>query len=156
MMDVPKKQANGHRMHTLLRVLSLVCAAAAFTTSLTGCATTGVPLDQARHTLAEREVLPLGERLSITYEGALDSRCPVNARCVWPGLLAYRFTMRIGNVAQGFYLVPGGPGYMSPALRGARVALDHMTPLPPPPLAAAAGAGLAPVPYPVTFNIYAQ
>lgn len=141
-------------MHTLLRVLSLGCAAAAFTTSLTGCATIGAPLDEARYTLAEDEVLPLGERLSITYEGALDSRCPLDARCVWPGQLAYRFTMRIGNVAQGFYLVPGGPGYMSPALRGARIALDHMTPLPPPPMADPVRTFLAP--YPVTFNVYAQ
>lgn len=142
-------------MHTLLRVLSLGCAAAAFSASLTGCATIDGPLDEGRYTLAEREVLPLGERLSITYEGALDSRCPLDARCVSPGVLAYRFTMRIGNVAQGFYLTPGGPGYMSPALRGARIVLDHTTPQPAPPtMADPVSAFLAP--YPATINVYAQ
>lgn len=132
-------------MHTLLRVLSLSCAAAA----LAGCAAPD-RLPEARYTMTERQVLPLGDRLSITYEGAHDSRCPDDARCIWPGQLAYRFTMRIGSVAQGFYLVPGRPGYMSPALRGSRIELDHLTPPP------RAVAGAAPVSYPVTFNMYAQ
>lgn len=133
-------------MHTLLRVLSFGCAASL----LLGCATPD-RLPEARYTLTERQVLPLGERLSITYEGAEDSRCPDNARCIWPGQLAYRFTMRIGNVAQAFYLVPGRPGYMSPALRGSIIQLDHLTPQPPRGIA-----GAAPVSYPVTFNMYAH
>ena len=137
-------------MHTLLRVLSFGCAAA-LATSLAGCATTHDRLPEARYTMTERQVLPLGERLSITYEGAEDSRCPDNARCIWPGQLAYRFTMRIGNVAQAFYLVPGRPGYMSPALRGSIIQLDHLTPQPPRGIA-----GAAPVSYPVTFNMYAH
>lgn len=133
-------------MHSLLRVLSFGCAAML----LAGCATQD-RLPEARYTLAERQVLPLGERLTITYEGAEDSRCPDNARCIWPGQLAYRFTMRIGNVAQAFYLVPGRPGYMSPALRGSLIQLDHLTPLPPRGMA-----GAAPGSYPVTFNMYAH
>lgn len=140
-------------MHSLLRVFTLGCAGLALAT-LAGCATQD-RLPQARYTLAERQVLPLAERLTITYEGAEDSRCPDNARCVWPGRLAYRFTMRIGNVAQAFYLVRGQPGYMSPALRGSRIELDHMTPPPPPPGLAPAGANARPVSYPVTFNMYA-
>ena len=132
-------------MHPLLRVLSFGCAASL----LLGCAPPD-RLPEARYTLTERQVLPLGEGLTITYEGAEDSRCPDNARCIWPGQLAYRFTMRIGNVAQGFYLVPGRPGYMSPALRGSLIQLDHLTPQPPRGIA-----GAAPVSYPVTFNMYA-
>ncbi len=134
-------------MHTLLRVLTLGCAASL----LSACATTQERLPEARYTLTEHQVLPLARHLTITYEGADDSRCPDNARCIWPGRLAYRFTMRIGSVAQAFYLVPGKPGYMSPALRGSRIELDHMTPLPP--------RGMAdsqPASYPVTFNMYAQ
>lgn len=142
-------------MHTLLRVLSFGCAAATLASTLAGCATTHDRLPEARYTLTERQVLPLGERLTITYEGAEDSRCPDNARCIWPGQLAYRFTMRIGNVAQAFYLVPGRPGYMSPALRGSLIQLDHLTPLPPRGMAAV-GTDSAPVSYPVTFNMYAH
>jgi len=137
-------------MHSLLRVLTLGCAGLALATLAGGCAVTPDRLPEARYTLAERQVLPLGERLSITYEGAEDSRCPDNARCIWPGRLAYRFTMRIGSVAQAFYLVQGQPGYMSPALRGSRIELDHLTPQP------RAMAGVAPGAYPVTFNMYAQ
>ncbi len=135
-------------MHTLLRVFTLAGICAAF---LGGCATTEDRLPEARYTMTERQVLPLANRLSITYEGAQDSRCPDNARCIWPGQLAYRFTMRIGGVAQAFYLVPGRPGYMSPALRGSRIELDHLTPLPPRGMA-----GTTPASYPVTFNMYAQ
>lgn len=137
-------------MHPLLRVSSFGCAALALAGALAGCASSHDRLPEARYTLTERQVLPLGEGLSITYEGAEDSRCPDNARCIWPGQLAYRFTMRIGNVAQGFYLVPGRPGYMSPALRGSLIQLDHLTPQPPRGIA-----GAAPSSYPVTFNLYA-
>jgi len=136
-------------MHPLLRVLTLPFAALALA-GLGGCATQDRLLE-ARYTMTERQVLPLAERLSITYEGAEDSRCPDNARCIWPGRLAYRFTMRIGNVAQAFYLVQGQPGYMSPALRGSRIELDHLTPPPPRGMT-----GAAPSAYPVTFNMYAQ
>jgi len=134
-------------MHTLLRVFTLGCAALL----LGACSTTQERLPEARYTLSEHQTLPLAERLTITYEGAEDSRCPDNARCIWPGRLSYRFTMRIGSVAQAFYLVPGKPGYMSPALRGSRIELDHMTPLPPRGMA-----GSTPASYPVTFNMYAQ
>ncbi|QOY95363.1 hypothetical protein IM543_05725 [Massilia sp. UMI-21] len=154
MMEIPKNQPDGHRMHSLLRVFTLGCAGVALATLVGGCATQD-RLPEARYTMTEGQVLPLAERLSVTYEGAQDSRCPDNARCIWPGHLAYRFTMRIGSVAQAFYLVKGQPGYMSPALRGSRIELDHLTPLPPRGMAAG-GAHAAPVSYPVTFNIYAQ
>ncbi|MCC2954078.1 hypothetical protein LK542_00440 [Massilia sp. IC2-477] len=134
-------------MHTLLRVVTLGCAGLL----LSACAATKDRLPEARYTLAPQQVLPLAERLTITYEGAEDSRCPDNARCIWPGRLAYRFTMRIGSVAQAFYLVQGQPGYMSPALRGSRIELDHLTPPPPRGMA-----GSPPPSYPVTFNMYAQ
>ncbi|SFD61070.1 hypothetical protein [Massilia yuzhufengensis] len=134
-------------MHTLLRVFTLACAGFA----LGGCASSHDRLPEARYTLAPHQTLPLAERLSITYEGAEDSRCPDNARCIWAGRLAHRFTMRVGGVAQAFYLVRGQPGYMSPALRGSRIELDHLTPPPPRGMA-----GAAPVAYPVTFNMYAQ
>lgn len=134
-------------MHTLLRVLTLACAVPL----LGACSATKDRLPDARYTMTPQQVLPLANRLTITYEGAEDSRCPDNARCIWPGRLAYRFTMRIGSVAQAFYLVPGQPGYMSPALRGSRIELDHLTPLPP------RGMAGSPAPsYPVTFNMYAQ
>ena len=138
-------------MRPLLRVFTLGCAGLL----AGGCATTHDRLPEARYTMAEHQTLPLAERLSITYEGADDSRCPDNARCIWPGRLTYRFTMRIGSVAQAFYLVPGQPGYMSPALRGSRIELDHLTPPPPRRMAGVANRA-GPMDYPVTFNMYAQ
>jgi len=135
-------------MRPLLRVFALSTAS---TLLLGGCSSLQERLPEARYTLAERQTLPLDDRLTITYEGAEDSRCPDDARCIWPGRLVYRFTMRVGSVAQAFHLVRGQPGYMSPALRGSRIELDHLTPPPPRGMA-----GAAPGAYPVTFNMYAQ
>ncbi|MGI4719248.1 MAG: hypothetical protein ACRYGO_08525 [Janthinobacterium lividum] len=137
-------------MRPLLRVLSLSTALAG-SALLAGCSNLQERLPEARYTLKPGQTLPLDERLAITYEGAEDSRCPDDARCIWPGRLVHRFTMRVGSVAQAFYLVKGQPGYMSPALRGSRIELDHLTP-PPPRGKADAG----PAVYPVTFNMYAQ
>ncbi len=142
-------------MRPLLRVFTLASSMACLGSLLAGCATTHDRLPEARYTMTERQTLPLAERISITYEGAEDSRCPDNARCIWPGRLSYRFTMRIGSVAQAFYLVQGQPGYMPPALRGSRIELDHLTPPPPRRLAGVTTAP-GPVMYPVTFNMYAQ
>lgn len=134
-------------MRPLLRVFCSLLAPAA----LAACAT-NERLPEARYTMVERQVLPLDQRLTITYEGADDSRCPENARCMWAGQVAYRFTLRVGNsVAQAFYLVPGRPGYTNPALRGSRIELDRNLMAPPRGLAEA-----RPASYPVTFNMYAM
>jgi len=138
-------------MHTLFRLSSLALPLGAGALLLGGCASLNDRFPEARYTMTEHQVLPLAPRLSVTYEGAEDSRCPDNARCIWPGRLVYRFTMRIGSVAQGFYLVQGQPGYMSPVLRGSRIELDHLTPPPPRGLADS-----GPTSYPVTINMYAQ
>lgn len=135
-------------MRTLPCVLSIAAAGL-----LSACAT-HEQLPDAQYTLSERQTLnlppqPIDQRLTLTYEGADDSRCPDNARCIWAGQLAYRFTLRINNVAQGFWLVQGKPGYTSPALRGARIELDPSF-MPPP-------RGMAdsrPATYPVVFNMY--
>lgn len=111
-------------------------------------------LPNAQYTLGTHQTLilppqPKDGRLTLTYEGVDDSRCPQNARCMWPGELAYRFTLRINNVAQGFWLVPGKPGYTSPALRGARVELDPSF------VSRMRGmTGNAPASYPVVLNMY--
>jgi len=135
-------------MRTLPCVLSIAAAGL-----LSACATPD-RLPDAQYTLSERQTLhlpplPIDQRLSLTYEGADDSRCPDNARCMWAGQLAYRFTLRINNMAQGFWLVQGKPGYTSPGLRGARIELDpSFVPQP---------RGMAeakPASYPVVFNMY--
>jgi hypothetical protein len=133
-------------MRPLFRVLLPLLGAG----PLMACATQD-RLPEARYTMTERQSVPLAPRVSLTYEGADDSRCPDNARCIWPGQVAYRFTLRIESVAQAFYLVPGKPGYTSPALRGSRIELDRNLGAP--------ARGLAdsrPASYPVTFNIYSM
>jgi len=136
-------------MRSLPRVLCLGAAAAAVAT-LTACAAPE-RLPEARYTLAERQSIQLApeQRLSITYEGADDSRCPDNARCMRAGQVAYRFTLRVGGIAQAFWLVPGKPGYTSPALRGSRIELDRN--LTPP---ARGMTRELPASYPVAFNMY--
>lgn len=135
-------------MRTLPCILSIAAAGL-----LSACAT-HEQLPDAQYMLNERQTLslppqPVDARLSLTYEGVDDSRCPDNARCIWAGQLAYRFTLRINNVAQGFWLVQGKPGFTSPALRGSRIELDpSFVPQP---------RGMAdsrPASYPVVFNMY--
>lgn len=131
------------------RVFSIAAAGLA-AALLGGCASTE-KLPDAQYALAEHETLSLApeQRLTLTYEGADDSRCPDNARCMWAGQVAYRFTLRIHNVAQAFWLVPGKPGYTSPALRGSRIELDRNL--------AAPARGMhdsRPAAYPVVFNMY--
>jgi len=132
-----------------LRLVSIaaVCLAAGL---LSACAAPE-RLPDAQYTLSERQSLLLApeQRLSLTYEGADDTRCPDNARCMAPGRVAYRFTLRIQNVAQAFWLVPGKPGFTSPALRGARVELDRSFDAP-----ARGMIEAGPVSYPVVLNMY--
>lgn len=108
-------------------------------------------LPDAQYKLTERQSLQLApeQRLSLTYEGADDTRCPDNARCMTAGRIAYRFTLRIQNVAQAFWLVPGKPGFTSPALRGARIELDRTFEAPPRGMIEA-----KPGSYPVVLNMY--
>lgn len=139
-------------MRTLPRVLSTACAMLA-AGLLSACAGPE-RLPDLQYTLSERQTLALppalrDQRLSVTYEGADDSRCPDNARCMWAGQVAYRFTLRLDNLAQGFWLVPGKPGYTSPALRGARIELDPNLVAPPRGMIEA-----KPATYPVVFNMY--
>lgn len=132
-------------MRSLSRVSILVAAGL-----LAACAAPE-RLPDAQYTLHESERLNLvpEQRLTLTYEGADDSRCPDNARCMWAGQVAYRFTLRIHNVAQGFWLVPGKPGFTSPALRGTRIELDRNLAAPPRGMSDA-----RPSAYPVVFNMY--
>ena len=133
-----------------MRSLFRVCSISLATLMLTACAAPE-RLPEARYVLVEHQNLPLEpkQRLSITYEGADDTRCPDNARCIDPGRVAYRFTLRVAGIAQAFWLVPGKPGYTSPALRGSRIELDrHLTP---------PDRGMTatlPTSYPVAFNMY--
>lgn len=138
-------------MRTLPRVLSTAAVLAAGL--LSACAGPE-RLPDLQYTLSERQTLNLpavlrDQRLTVTYEGADDSRCPDNARCIWAGQVAYRFTLRLNNLAQGFWLIPGKPGYTSPALRGARIELDPNLTAPPRGMVEA-----RPVAYPVVFNMY--
>jgi hypothetical protein len=108
-------------------------------------------LPEARYSLVEHQAVHLApeQGLSITYEGADDSRCPDNARCTRAGQVSYRFTLRVGGIAQAFWLVPGKPGYTSPALRGSRIELERGLTAP-----ARGMSNERPASYPVVFNMY--
>lgn len=133
-----------------MRSLPRICCTGLAAVLLTACAATE-RLPEARYNLVEHQAISLApeQRLSITYEGADDSRCPDNARCISAGQVAYRFTLRVGGIAQAFWLVPGKPGYTSPALRGSRIELDRNLSAP-----ARGMKEERPVSYPVTFNMY--
>jgi hypothetical protein len=136
-----------------MRSLPLACRAllAAACATLLGACAAPERLPEARYDLVERQAIVLApeQRLSITYERAEDSRCPDNARCISAGQVAYLFTLRVGGIAQAFWLVPGKPGYTSPALRGSRIELDRNLTVP-----ARGMKDERPASYPVAFNMY--
>jgi len=113
---------------------------------LAACAAAG-PAQPGTFTLAPRASAQVAPGLTLTYEGADDSRCPPDVQCVWAGRLSYRFSLRGDRgEAEQFALEPGKPGHASAQLAGARIELDAALAASPPARSASAGT-------PVTLRI---
>jgi len=90
-------------------------------------------------TLAPGAGAELAPGFTLRFDEVEDSRCPPGVNCVWAGKLACRFSLlRAGAAPESFTLAPGDGGHVSPALDGARIALDEAS------LPAPAAPGAAP------------
>ncbi|MGZ8317925.1 MAG: hypothetical protein ACXWVD_02370 [Telluria sp.] len=115
----------------------------------TGCATAPVdaPVRDAILTLQELQTLPLGETVSLRYERAADSRCPMNAKCIWAGKIVYHFTLIGRSGAEPLILDVDTPSFESKIQKGIRLVLATTEPPP---------RGMAsepPPPHPVSVSI---
>lgn len=129
-------------MPRLLAPLATACLLAA-------CATAPAidPSMPRTVTLVPAAAVPVATGMTLTYEGADDSRCPQGVTCVWAGEIAYKFKLDTNSGAQSFRLTAAKPSFTSAAAPALRVSLA-MQAEPPPKLANA-----PPLAHPVTITL---
>jgi hypothetical protein len=81
-------------------------------------------------TLDPERTVAVGPNATLRYDGAADSRCPPDVKCVWAGELAYKFTLTAPGGKEMFGLTSAKPSFDSTAVTGLRVALGT-NPMPP-------------------------
>jgi hypothetical protein len=82
------------------------------------------PIRSATYVLRPEQAVELARGVKLTYDSFSDSRCPPNARCVWPGRLMFRFVLAGPDGPEEFTLGPDQPAATPAALHGVRIALD--------------------------------
>ena len=82
-------------------------------------------------TLAPATTIPVDADVTLTYEGADDSRCPQGVACVWAGEIVYKFKLRTNAGAQAFRLTAAAPSFTSGASPALRVVLPTQAEAPP-------------------------
>ena len=83
------------------------------------------------------------------YEGANDSRCPPDVRCITAGEIAYKFTLTGAAGSEAFGLTKDKPAFDATTVKGVRVSLGDTAEPPLRPSTAAAPVVIMPV----TVNI---
>jgi len=79
------------------------------------------------------EIDSVGESVAICFTGVNDSRCPINANCVWQGVAVAKFTFKNGTADHQLTLAttkfPGFPS-TDTVVSGYRIRLVNVTPYP--------------------------
>lgn len=130
---------NPHRARYL--TFAAACLVAACTTA------SEAPVNDATLTLEPQQTLALGDTITLRYERADDSRCPLDARCVWAGNIIYHFTLAGKTASEPFMLDIDKPVFESKALKGVRIVLATTEP---PPVRLSSQ---TPPPHPVTISV---
>lgn len=133
-----------------MRTLILTIAAA---TLLAGCSATATPAKDtpmnSSATLLPQRSVDVAPGTTLRYDGAADSRCPPDVRCVTAGEINYQFTLTGAAGTEKFGLSKARPAFDASTFKGVRVTLGQTEE---PPLRPSTAA--APVPaMPVTINI---
>lgn len=76
-------------------------------------------------TLLPENTVAAGPTAVLRYDGAADSRCPPDVKCVWAGELAYKFTLTSPAGKEMFGLTAAKPAFDSAAVAGLHVALGE-------------------------------
>jgi hypothetical protein len=96
------------------------CAATATTTPATPAQET--PMN-ASATLLPQRTVEVAPGTTLRYEGANDSRCPPDVRCVTAGEISYKFTLTGATGAETFALTKLKPAFDAANYKGVRVTL---------------------------------
>ena len=89
----------------MIKLLTKITAASALAVSLSGC---GSAYDYRKTPVADMITVPMGQTvlaensgLSVTFDKIdQDSRCPINARCVWSGVAVIDASVKRGDQIQ--------------------------------------------------------
>ncbi len=109
--------------------LILTLAAAALLTGCSATATTTQPPTQdttpmnSSATLLPQRTVDVAPGTTLRYEGAADSRCPPDVRCVTAGEISYKFTLTAAAGAESFHLSKNKPVFDANSVKGVRVTL---------------------------------
>lgn len=116
---------------------------------IAGCAAIAVddPVRDASITLLPGQSAALSRSTTLRYDAVADSRCPLDVRCVWAGMITYRLTLSTARGQESFALHKDAP---AAALGRLRIAIGQAVE---PPRGAASD---APAPHPVTFTITSE
>lgn len=130
--------------------------AIAAATLLAGCGATATPTtpttDQTMNTsatLLPQRTVEVGSGASLRYDGAADSRCPPDVRCVTAGEINYKFTLSGAAGSESFGLSTARPAFEASTYKGVRITLGQTAE---PPLRPTTASGPVVV-VPVTVNI---
>lgn len=102
-------------------------------------------------TLLPQRTVAVGQGATLRYEGANDSRCPPDVRCISAGEISYRFTLTGAAGTESFGLSKLQPAFDASTFKGVRVTLGDTAEPPLRPSTASAPV----VVLPVTINISA-
>lgn len=100
-------------------------------TLLAGCAAT-TPATSAKETPMTSSATLLPQRsvdvapgTTLRYDGAADSRCPPDVRCITAGEIRYQFTLTGAAGAETFGLTKAAPAFDASTNKGVRVTLGQ-------------------------------
>ena len=100
-------------------------------------------------TLLPQRTVAVGPAATLRYDGAADSRCPPDVRCVTAGEISYKFTLSGAAGTESFDLTKAKPAFEACTFKGVRVALGQTAEPPLCPSTASAPVVIMPV----TVNI---
>ena len=76
-------------------------------------------------TLLPQRTVDVGPGATLRYDGAADSRCPPDVRCVTAGEIAYKFTLTGAPGTETFALTKARPAFDASTFKGVRVTLGE-------------------------------
>jgi hypothetical protein len=134
-----------------MRYLITALAAASL---LAGCSATSAPAPQetpmnSSATLLPQRTVDVAPGTTLRYDGAADSRCPPDVRCVSAGEISYTFTLSGAAGKETFGLSKNRPAFDAATYKGVRITLGNTAEPPLRPSTASAPVVIMPV----TINI---
>jgi hypothetical protein len=149
LLSIQENEPMTYLLHALAAATLLAgCTATSSTPTTPATPTQDKPMNSSATLLPQRTV-DVGPGATLRYDGAADSRCPPDVRCITAGELSYKFTLSGAAGTETFGLSKEKPAFDASTFKGVRVSLGNTAE---PPLRASTAAAPV-VMMPVTVNI---